>query len=241
MREVTLQAEVRAQIGRRSRSLRREGKIPGIFYIHGEQNIPITVPEKSLHPLVYTSETHIINLALNNGDSKSCILRDIQFDPLTDRTIHFDLQGLREDEEISIEVPIAITGGTPVGVKEGGILQHFMHRLKIFCLPKFIPDHIEVNTAELKMNQFIHVRDLKIDNVVIEEDEDSTIAGVIPPTIEKEETVAATEEVAEPEVIGKGKKVEEGAEGEAAPATEKKTDAAAPAKAAASLKEEKKK
>jgi len=240
MQEVTLQAEVRNQTGKHSRALRREGKVPGIFYIHGESNIPITVAEKSLKPLVYTSETHLINLTLNNGDTKNCILRDIQFDPITDRTIHFDLQGLRDDEEISIEVPIAITGGIPVGVREGGILQHFTHKLKIFCLPRHIPDHIEVNAAELKINHFIHVRDLKIENVKIEDDEETTIVGVIPPTVEKEETVAATtEEAAEPEVIGKGKKPEEGAEGEAG--AEKKAETAAPAKAGAPAKEEKKK
>ncbi|MBI1805147.1 MAG: 50S ribosomal protein L25 [Ignavibacteriae bacterium] len=235
MREVTLQAEVRNQIGRRSRALRRDGKVPGIFYIHGEKNIPITVPEKSLKPLIYTSETHLINLTLNNGDTKSCILRDMQFDPVTDRTIHFDLQGLREDEEISIEVPIAITGGIPVGVRDGGILQHFVHKLRIFCLPRHIPDHVEVNAGELKINHFIHVRDLKIENVTIEEDEDTTIVGVIPPTVEKEETPAAApaEGLVEPEVIGKGKKPEEGAEGEAG--SEKKAEPAPP------VKEEKKK
>ncbi|MBI1806425.1 MAG: 50S ribosomal protein L25 [Ignavibacteria bacterium] len=237
MRELTLQAEVRTQKGKHTRALRRDGNIPGVFYIHGEENIPITVAEKSLKPLIYTSETHIVNLKLNTGNDKNCILRAIQFDPVTDRPIHFDLQGLRENEEITLEVPITITGGTPVGVRDGGVLQQVIHRLKISCLPKHIPDHIEVNVAELKINHFVHVRDLKVENIAILENENSSIVGVVPPTIEKEPTpgTPVAEEAVEPEVIGKGKKPEEGAEGEAA---EKKPEV--PTKAAAPAKEEKK-
>lgn len=232
MREIILEAEVRTQMRKHSRAIRREGKVPGVYYVHGENNIPITVLEKSLKPLIYTSETHIINLKLSDG-AKNCILRDIQFDPLTDRPIHFDLQGLRENEEITVEVPVVITGTTPVGVRDGGILQHTAHRLKISCLPRYIPEHIEVDASEIKINHFVHVRDLKLENITFLDNENNTIVGVIPPTVEKEETAAvAVTESAEPEVIGKGKKVEEGAEAEA-PSAEKKPETPA--------KEEKKK
>jgi large subunit ribosomal protein L25 len=241
MRDITLQAEVRTQVGKGSRAIRREGKVPGIYYIHGEENIAITVEEKSLKPLIFTSEAHIVNLKLNTGTDKSCILRSIQFDPVSERAIHFDLQGLRENEEITIEVPIVITGGTPLGVRDGGVLQQIIHSIKIYCLPKYIPEHIEVNVAELKINHFIHVRDLKVENVTILEDEEGTIVGVVPPTIEKEPEVAtpAAEAAVEPEVIGKGKKLEEGAEGEAG--TEKKAEAAPAPAAKPAAKEEKKK
>lgn len=228
MREILLQGEVRtpAQMGKRSKAVRRAGNVPGVYYVHGETNIPVTVQEKSLKPLIFTSETHIINLKLNDGTDKSCILRAIQFDPITDRPVHFDLQGLREGEEITIEVPIVVTGGIPVGVRDGGILQQIIRRLKISCLPKHIPDHIEVNAGEMKINQFVHVRDLTIPNITIIDTPDNTILGIIPPTVEKEEVPAAAAEAAEPEVITKGKKPEEGAEGEAG---DKKAEAA-PAK-----------
>lgn len=241
MRELTLQAEVRTHMGKHTRSLRREGKVPGVFYIHGEQNIPISVLEKSLKPLIFTSETHVINLQLNQGGDKSCILRDIQFDPITDRPVHIDLQGLRADEKINIEVPIVVTGGTPVGVRDGGVLQHVAHRLKISCLPKDIPEHIEVNAENLKINHFIHVRDLKIENVTILENEANTIIGIVPPTIEKEATPAtpaADAAAAEPEVITKGKKPEEGAEADGDKKAEGGAAKAAPK--AAPAKDEKK-
>ena len=244
MREINLDAEVRTQLGKHTHILRRQGLVPGVYYIHGEKNVPITVTEKSLRPLIYTSETNIINLKLNDGTDQNCILRDVQYDAVTDKPIHFDLQGLRQDEKITLEIPIILTGGTSVGVREGGILQQIIHRLKISCLPKDIPDHIEVNVENLKINNFIHVSDLKIENVTILESENSSIVGVMPPTVEKEPTpeAVAVEETVEPEVIGKGKKVEEGEEGAAAP--EKKTEApakvAAATKTAAPTKEEKK-
>jgi large subunit ribosomal protein L25 len=231
MRELTLQAEKRTATGKGNRALRRDGKVPGIYYIHGESNIPFAVQEKHLKPLITTAETQLVNLRLSDGEAKSCILRDIQFDPITERPVHVDFQGLREDEEIAIEIPVVVTGAIPVGVRDGGILQQFTRMVEIFCLPRYIPDHIEVNAEELKINHFFHVSDLKLENVKILDDADTTLVGVIPPTVEKEETAAVpgAEEPTEPEVIGKGKKVEEGAEGEA-PAAEKKAEAAPPAK-----------
>ncbi len=242
MREIILQATIRTNLGKRNNIVRREGNVPGIFYIHGEENIPLTVQEKSLKPLIFTSETHVINLKLDNGEQKNCILRDIQYDPVTERPLHFDLQGLRENEKINVEVPIVIIGGTPVGVRDGGILQHVIHRLRISCLPKDIPEHIEVNPENLKINHFIHVRDLKLENVTILENEASSIVGVVPPTIEKEPVPGevTAETPAEPEVIAKGKKVEEEGEGEGA-ADKKSEPGAKPAAAPAKEKEEKEK
>jgi large subunit ribosomal protein L25 len=247
MREITLEATIRKQYKKHTKSLRRVGTIPGVFYLHGEENISISVLETNLKPLIYTAETHVINLKLDDGKSKSCILRDIQFDPVTDRPVHFDLQGLRENEEITIEAPIVLTGGVPIGVREGGILQQVIYEIKISCLPKFIPEQIEIDVASLKLNNFIHVSDLTIQNVTILENSTSSIVGVVPPAVEKEpepgEVVA--EEAVEPEVISKGKKPEEGEEaeetGEKKPG-EKKTAEKKPetTKAAPPAKEEKK-
>jgi large subunit ribosomal protein L25 len=247
MHEITIQAETRNRTGQGTRAIRREGRVPGIYYIHGETNIPFTVTGKSLQPLIFTTESHIINLKFADGAEKKCILRDVQFDPVSDLPVHVDLQGLLEDEEITLEIPVVITGGTPQGVKDGGILQQSIRRLRISCLPKHIPNHIEVNAEGLTMNHFVHVRDIKIPDVTILANEDDTILGVIPPTVEKEATPEAAVEgaAAEPEVITKGKKPEEGAEpaagGEAKAAAEKTPAAKAPAAKAAPAKEEKKK
>ncbi len=237
MSEFVLQAEERQATGKQVKKERRTGRIPGVFYMHGEKNINLEVEKVSLDPLIYTSKTHIIELKLKDGSTKKCILRDVQFDPVSDRPIHFDLQGLRENEKLTIEVPIVLIGGTPQGVKDGGMLQHFIHKLKVSCLPKDIPEKLEVNVAGLAINHFVHVRDLQIPNATVIENPNSPVAGVMPPHLVKEaEAVAPTEEAAaEPEVIGKGKKAEEGEE-----AAEGAAKGAAKAEVKAEPKEEKK-
>lgn len=216
MAEVTLHAEIRELRGKKVSILRREGKVPGIFYLHGEENITIAVAEKSLQKLLQSTETNLISLKFNDGIEKKCILKDIQLDPVTDRPIHVDFQGIRADEEITIEVPVILVGGIPQGVKDGGMLQHIIHKLKISSLPKNIPQHIEINVEKLLINQSVHVKDLKIENYTILENENSTIVAVLPPLVEKAaaEVAPATEEVTEPEVLGKGKKTAEEEESE---------------------------
>ncbi len=148
MSEITLTAEIRKNIGKRSRVLRGTGKVPGIYYGHGQQNIPLTLSEVSLKPLYTTSAMHVINLKLDDGSSHMCILRDVQLDPVTELPVHFDLFGLNQNESLTIEVPVKLTGGIPKGVREGGILQHILHKLKVSCLPKNIPDHVEINVED---------------------------------------------------------------------------------------------
>ncbi len=216
MSEITINAEIRKEFAKRTKHLRAQGQVPGIYYGHGQENIPVMLQELTLKPLYKTSATHVINLKLNDGSSHTCILRDIQFDPVTDRPVHFDLFGLNANEELTIEVPVVFKG-IPQGVKDGGTLQQVMHRLKVTCLPKFIPDHVEVNVEHLKINTSVHVKDITIPNVTIAENENNTVAAVVPPTILKEPeptavAAAVAETPAEPEVIAKGKKLEEGEE-----------------------------
>jgi large subunit ribosomal protein L25 len=217
MSEVVLKAEFRETLGKKAKYVRTRGDVPGIYYVHGEKNIPIHAPKVSLDPLIHTSETHVIDLQLPDGSSRKCILRDVQFDPVSDLAVHFDLQGLKEDEKLTIEVPVVLTGGTPIGVREGGMLQHIAHRLKVICFPKDIPEKIEVNVAELAINHSVHVRDLTVPNVTVLENPDNPVVAVLPPTVQKEAEVVpvAEEAIAEPEVVGKGKKAAEGEEGAA--------------------------
>jgi large subunit ribosomal protein L25 len=235
MAEILLEVEVRNSRGRQSRALRRSGKIPGVYYARGEENIAIAATEKALRPLVGTKEAHIINLKLDSGKSLNCILRDVQYDPLTDLPIHFDLQGIKADEELTIEVPV-ILQGIPAGVKNGGIMQHIMHTVRVSCLPRYIPEHIALDVAALEINTSIHISDIKLENVTILDNAENAIVAIIPPAAVVEAApVVEAEVVAEPEVIGKGKKPEEGAEG-----AEEPKKAEAPKKADAPKKEEKK-
>lgn len=216
MSEIAVSAEIRKEVGKRAKQLLKVGKVPGIYYGHGQKNIPLAMVEANLNPLYKSSAASVINLTLDDGSKHLCILRDVQFDPVTDRPVHFDLFGLNENEELTIELPVAVTG-TAKGVRDGGILQHILHRLKIVCLPKNIPDRLEINVESLEINKSIHVRDLSIPNVKVLENENSTVVAVVPPTVLKEAEVApgavpVEAAPAEPEVIAKGKKPEEGDE-----------------------------
>lgn len=191
--------------------MRRDGNVPGIFYTKGVEPIPVSVSEKELKPIVFTSETHIINLKIDNGEEYKSILKNVQFDPVTDRVVHFDFLGISADQEIEIDVPIMFEGQAK-GVKEGGIVQQTLHKVTVSCLPADIPQHISINVSNLALGDSIHVRDLVIDKVKFLQNPDVIIVSVVVPRAAIEATkVEAVEgdEKAEPEIITKGKQTEE--------------------------------
>lgn len=213
MSESSLKA-VKRTTGKQSliTGIKKSGMIPGVFYGHGVNNINIAAKELDLKPFIYTSESHVIDLAIEGEAKKfSCIIKGVQFDPVKYKPIHFDLIALNAEETINLEIPVHLVG-TPTGVREeGGLLQHFLHKLEIECLPKHIPSNIELNVEGLHINESIKVGDIKLDNIKILNDESASVVGVVPPQVQKEE-VAAEAEVdtsKEPEVVAKGKKDKE--------------------------------
>lgn len=193
--------------------MRREGKVPGVFYVKGEDPLTFVVSEKELKPLVYTAETRIVNLKVDDAEPRRAVLRDIQFDPVTERILHIDLMGLTAGQSLHLQIPILLEGSAK-GIKEGGILQHQLHKIDIECLPRHIPQHIAVEISDLGIGDSIHVSDLELENMKILTNEDVTIVSVIQPRVVVEEEPALEEEIgeeeqAQPEVIGKGKPEEE--------------------------------
>ncbi len=189
--------------------LRRTGDVPGIFYTKGSEPVPIYVPERALKPLVFTSETHIVNLKIDDGEEIQSILKSVDFDPVSDKIIHFDLQGIQVGQELELEVPVILEGQAK-GVKEGGVIQHHLHRINVSCLPKNIPEHVTINISELGVGDSVHIKDLSLENVKILNPEDVIIVSVNIPRSVQTETVAVEEaeteaELEEPEVISKGK------------------------------------
>ena len=211
MAEVTLKAEKRVEFKKSlSKQMRKEGNVPGIFYGHEAGNIPIMINELTLRPVIFTSESHIINLEIAGESTPySCILKDVQMDPLKNRPIHFDLLALKEGEKLTLDVNVVLKGSA-AGVKDGGILQQSIHKLQIECLPQNIPSHIELDITNLLIGDSIRVSDIKLEGVDIMHDESASIVTVVPPQAEEAPAEVAPEEgAAEPEVISKGKKEEE--------------------------------
>ena len=194
-----------------TRRIRNEGYIPGVFYSKNNQPIHINVADKAINPLVLTAKTHLISLQLEGHDEYECIIKDVQFDPVTDKLIHFDLLGLTKGEKIILEIPVRLMG-TPVGVKEGGIIQHVMHKIEVECLPRNIPEHIVIDISDLKLGDSIHISDLNYEDIEFTDPKESMIVQVTHAKIKEEVAPAAEavvgEEPAEPEVISKGKQEE---------------------------------
>jgi large subunit ribosomal protein L25 len=207
MEKVVIEAQKRVKIDKASRSaLRKEGKVPAIFYSKHHEPMPVQFSERSIHPYVFTAKTSLITLNVEGHEELDCIIKDVQFDPVSEKIVHIDLLGLKKGEKIQIEVPVQLVGNA-IGIKEGGILQHTLHKVQIECLPVDIPEHLEIDVTDLKLGHAIHAGDLKFDNFILLNSPEAIIAAVTHPKIEKEETPAAgeTPEAVEPEVISKGK------------------------------------
>jgi len=210
MEKVLINAKKRTQIDKAARSLlRKEGKIPAIFYSKHHEPIPVEVEERLVNPLVFTAKTHLITLNVDKENEFECIIKDVQFDPVTDRIVHVDFLGLQKDEKIQLEIPVQLVGSA-IGIKEGGVLQHILYKILIECLPSNIPAHIEIDITNLKLGQAIHVSDLSSEKYTILNSPESVIASVTHPRVEKEAApVEEGTEPAEPEVIAKGKQDKE--------------------------------
>jgi len=166
--DFTLNAEVRdpQQQGKgASRRLRRSGKIPAIIYGGGEDPVSVTLDHD---PVMHSLEqeafySHILTVDVA-GKSQRAILRDLQRHPYKPTVLHMDLLRVREDTAINVNVPLHfINEDTCPGVKlEGGVISHNMSEIEISCLPKDLPEFIEVDAAELKLNDSLHLSDIKV-------------------------------------------------------------------------------
>lgn len=210
MASVKLNAEARQSLGgSHAEQLRRQGRVPGVIYGHGEATTAFHVKELDLRPLIYTQETHTIDFSLG-GKTSRAILREVQFHPVTDRVRHIDLVVLHAGEKVKVEVPFIMKGTAP-GQRDGGILDITLHKITVEALPDSLPEHIDVDISNLKMGQSIHINELpEHPGFKIMGDENAVIVACQHPKTAVEETPAAGEVIAEPEQIqAKGKKDEE--------------------------------
>ena len=211
MSDIVLKAERREAGRSNSRALRRQGVVPGIYYHHGDDPISVGVEALALRPLITSTESHLVTLSISDGTEKLCILKEVVYDPITDRPVHFDLMGVAAGEKMKVNVSVVLDG-RPVGLAEGGILQHQANEIEIECLPKDLPEHIVVDISGLTIGGSIHVGDLEAGDFEFVTPGNVTIASLIAPrlAVEEEEGDGLVEGSAEPELIGKGKKDDEG-------------------------------
>lgn len=204
-----LLAKLRTQLGKEaSRKLRKKGLVPAICYGPRTDPVPLTVDPKELMKTIQIGENVLIDLMIQDGKKaaqKVVVVRDLQIDPIKDQYIHADLFEVVMDEEISVEVPIVLVG-KPEGVKMGGVLEQITREITVECLPADIPQSIDVNVSHLNIGDTIHIGDIGLEKGKILVDATTTLATVVPPTVEKvvveeevEEEVAEAEEAEEVE------------------------------------------
>lgn len=212
MRDIPLSAQKREANGKGpARRDRAAGNIPGVVYGPEIESFAVSVDEKELHQaLKKAGITSFIYTLDVNGSENKVVLREIQRDPITSEIMHLDFHAISMNKPLYISIPITFVG-TPRGVKsDGGIMQVAMRRLEISCLPKDIPEIIEVNVEDLGIGDSVHVSDVKLDKVDILDPEQRTIVVIAAPTVVAEPTTE--EEELEAEAV----EGEEGAEGEGA-------------------------
>ncbi|MFA5093619.1 MAG: 50S ribosomal protein L25 [Candidatus Omnitrophota bacterium] len=232
MEQVKLEARVRKELGKSAVKHEREkGIIPAIVYRKGENAMPIYLNRKSMELALHTSagENALINLKIEGDDkakSKTCIIKEIQHDPLSGSMLHIDFNEISLTEEIKVDVPLAPKGES-IGVKQdGGVLEHLLWEIQVECLPTAIPEKLEIDVSGLKIGDALFVKDIVApDGVKILNDPEVRIFAVEKPVEIKPEEAAAEAETApsEPEVLKQKKPEEIAAEEEAkAKAKEKK-------------------
>jgi len=216
----TIEVSERQELGKSGcNRCRKQGFIPGVAYHRAEKPVAIQVPYKEFTMLAKKarlSQVFTFKSSLAELNGKPAIVKEIQQDYIKGKVLHVDFQTLKDDEEITIDVPVKLVGESP-GVKvDNGVLTFVTHEVTVRCLPKFIPSVIEVDISSLGLGESIHASDLKLGaEVTLADDEHETIVSVVIPRAVEEAKAGGAE----------GAPAAGAAEGAAAPAAAAKAPA----------------
>ena len=214
---IVLNAEMRDDMGKgASRRLRHANKLPAIVYGAGKDPENLTLEQKEVQYHLQNEAFYTQVLELNVGGKKQdVLLRDLQHHPYRHDVLHMDLQRVEAKKEVHVNVPLHfINEDVAPGVKtEGGAISHVVTEVVLACLPKDIPEFIDVDLGELHMGEIVHLSDLKmpagVEVLALRqgEEHDSAIASIHARKVaeeEHEEVEAAPEAAAEPETKEEG-------------------------------------
>ncbi len=197
--EVSLQAGIRDITGRATaRQLRRDGFTPAVLYGPDiESSMSLSINRKELERALHmpAGANVIVSLDIKGDEKRTAMFKEVVRHPVSNTIEHVDLIHIIYGTLISVEVPIHIIGKAK-GQVLGGILQHDIRKMTVECMPKSIPDSLEVDITELGIGDSIHLKDIALpEGVKLTDDEDITVLSIVAPA--SEETVATGEEAAE--------------------------------------------
>ena len=192
MKSITIEGHLRTDHGKKAaRQIRSQENVPAVIY-GGAQEVNFYASAKAFKPLVYTGEFQIAEVTVD-GKKYRCILKDLQFDKVTDALIHLDLLELVDDKKVVATLPLKYVG-TSVGVKEGGKLVIKIKSLKVKALPKDLVETINVDITNLALNANIRVEDVKAPGLEIMNSPRIPIASVVMTRQLKQEEATAAKE-----------------------------------------------
>jgi large subunit ribosomal protein L25 len=206
MKKVNLDVEKREQTGTADiKRLRKSGFVPGIVYGGEGKSLPIKLDRKKLIHFLHSigEENVLTNLRIKkNGDSSEqlVVLKDVQYDPVTEQLVHLDFQRVSMKKKMISELHVLLKG-EPEGVKVGGILDQALRTVEVEGLPQDMPEHLEIDISGLKIHDSVHVKDLPLPSgVEMITDGERSVLSVLPPRKIEEEEIP--EEITEPELVG---------------------------------------
>jgi len=143
-----------------AKELRKNDLIPCVFYAKGKDNIIFSATAKELRPVVYTAHKPIVKLFIDGAtEPLEAIVKDITFDPVTEKIVHIDFLGLLPNHPITIELPV-ILKGTAIGTRLGGKLSQVVHKIKLTTTPDKLASAIEIDITKLDIGQQIQIKDI---------------------------------------------------------------------------------
>lgn len=177
MNSVKIEGVIRSDYGKTAtRRLRSEGQVPCVIY-GGNEPVHFSAPILAFRPLVYTPAFQIAEISVD-GKTFRCIMKDRQFDVVTDELSHIDFLELVEDKKVIANLPLKFIG-QPAGVKAGGRLETKIKSLKVRTLPKFLIEAIEVDITDLQLNGNLRVEDVKADNMEVMNSARIPVASIV--------------------------------------------------------------
>jgi large subunit ribosomal protein L25 len=200
MARYTLAARIRSEKGKQAaKKLRRENRIPAIFYGPGAASVMLTVDAHELDMIMKkkTGENVIIGLQIETDkgtDSRTVILKELHSDPVKADFLHADFYEISMDKELTLDIALHFIN-TPKGVVNGGMLQPIRREITVSCLPDKLVDFIEVDVAELEIGQSLHIKEITLpDGIKSIQDPDLPVVTVMAPSIAATEPTAGEEE-----------------------------------------------
>jgi len=176
MKSIAISGSARQNVGKRdAKELRYEGKIPAVLY-GGKEQTHFSVSAADLKPVLYTPEVIFVELVIDGKKSKA-IVQEAQFHPLNDEVTHVDFLQLIDDKEVSVNIPIKLTGTSP-GVKMGGKLVQKLRSLRVKALPNSLPQEIEVPMESLEVGKSYRVSQVTLTDAKVLNNSDDTIVSV---------------------------------------------------------------